>query len=105
MQDGNGRAEHHSQPCANCAVLDTNILVTNIRSSVTEAMQVASHLHTGGRILRTAAGTAFLSGLSTVMLTGMLISAGVVAVAVLTSLRYLPGGAELDPTAAPATTR
>ena len=90
-------------------MLDTNILVTNIRSSVTEAMQVASHLHTGGRILRTAAGTAFLSGLSTVMLTvmltGMLISAGVVAVAVLTSLRYLPGGAELDPTAAPATTR
>ena len=58
------------------------------RASITQAAQLARHLPAGGA-LRTAAGNAFLHGMSTVML----ICAGVAALAALTSLRYLPGRA------------
>jgi EmrB/QacA subfamily drug resistance transporter len=61
------------------------------RGSITQAAALASRLPSGGPTLRTAAGTAFLHGMSTVML----ICAGVAAVAILTSLRYLPGRAVL----------
>jgi EmrB/QacA subfamily drug resistance transporter len=57
------------------------------RASVTQAVQVAGRLSSGGPVLRAAAGTAFLYGLSLVML----ICAGVAALVALTSLRYLPG--------------
>jgi EmrB/QacA subfamily drug resistance transporter len=59
------------------------------RGSVTQAVQIASRLPSGGPALRAAAGTAFLDGMSTVML----ICAAVAALAILTSLRYLPGRA------------
>jgi EmrB/QacA subfamily drug resistance transporter len=59
------------------------------RASITQAMQVASRLPSGGSALRAAAGTAFLHGMSTVML----ICAAVAVAAILTSLRYLPGRA------------
>jgi EmrB/QacA subfamily drug resistance transporter len=59
------------------------------RASITQAAQIASRLRSGGPALRTAAGTAFLHGMSTVML----ICAAVAAAAILTSLRYLPGRA------------
>jgi predicted MFS family arabinose efflux permease len=58
------------------------------RASITQAVHLASRLPSGGPVLRAAAGTAFLHGMSSVML----ICAGVAAVAVLTS-RYLPGPA------------
>jgi EmrB/QacA subfamily drug resistance transporter len=71
------------------------------RSSITQAVQLASRLPSGGPALRAAAGTAFLHGMSSVML----ICAGVAAVAVLTS-RYLPGRADglagATPSAQPA---
>jgi EmrB/QacA subfamily drug resistance transporter len=57
------------------------------RASITEAVQIARRLPSGGSTLRTAAGTAFLHGMSTVML----ICAAVAVAAILTSLRYLPG--------------
>jgi EmrB/QacA subfamily drug resistance transporter len=57
------------------------------RASITQAVQLASRLPAGGSALRAAAGTAFLHGMSTVML----ICAAVAAAAILTSLRYLPG--------------
>lgn len=57
------------------------------RASVTQAVQLASHLPSGGPALRAAAGTAFLHG----MRTAMLICAAVAVAAILTSLRYLPG--------------
>ena len=60
-----------------------------VRGSVTQAVQLASRLPSGGPALRAAAGTAFLDGTSTVML----ICAAVAALAILTSLRYLPGRA------------
>jgi EmrB/QacA subfamily drug resistance transporter len=66
------------------------------RASVTQAVQLASRLPSGGPALRAAAGTAFLHGLSSVML----ICAGLAAVAVLTS-RYLPGRAAAGATASP----
>jgi len=56
------------------------------RASITQAAEIASRLPSGGSTLRTAAGTAFLHGLSTVMI----ISAVVAVAAILTSLRYLP---------------
>jgi EmrB/QacA subfamily drug resistance transporter len=59
------------------------------RASVTQAVQLASRLPSGGSALRAAAGSAFLHGMST----DMLICAGVAVVAILTSLRYLPGRA------------
>jgi EmrB/QacA subfamily drug resistance transporter len=58
------------------------------RASITQAMQVASRLPSGGASLRAAAAAAFLHGMSLVMLS----CAGVAAVAVLTS-GYLPGRA------------
>jgi EmrB/QacA subfamily drug resistance transporter len=63
------------------------------RASITQAVQIASRLPAGGPALRAAAGTAFLHGMSTVML----ICAAVAVAAILTSLRYLPGrGAPSD---------
>jgi hypothetical protein len=50
-------------------------------------VQIAGRLPSGGPALRAAAGTAFLHGMSAVMLG----CAAVAAVAVVTSLRYLPG--------------
>ena len=58
------------------------------RASITEGAQLASRLPDGGTIAQ-AAGTAFLHGMSIVML----ICAAVTALAALTSLRYLPGRA------------
>jgi len=57
------------------------------RASITQAEQIASRLPSGGPALRAAAGTAFLHGMSTVML----VCAAVAVAAILTSLRYLPG--------------
>jgi EmrB/QacA subfamily drug resistance transporter len=57
------------------------------RASVAQAAGVASRLPAGGSVLRAAAGTAFLHGMSTVML----ICAAVAAAAIPASLRYLPG--------------
>ncbi len=57
------------------------------RASITQAVQVASRLPSGGSALRAAAGTAFLHGMSTVMLS----CAAVAVAAILSSLRYLPG--------------
>jgi hypothetical protein len=59
------------------------------RASITQAAQLASRLPSGGSALRTAAGTAFLHGMSIIML----ICAAVTALAALASLRYLPGRA------------
>ena len=59
------------------------------RASITQAAQLASRLPSGGSALRTAAGTAFLLGMSIVML----ICAVATALAALASLRYLPGRA------------
>jgi EmrB/QacA subfamily drug resistance transporter len=59
------------------------------RGSVTQAAQLADRLPSGGPALRAAAGAAFGDGMSTVML----ICAAVAALAILTSLRYLPGRA------------
>ncbi|MGP8205987.1 MAG: MFS transporter [Acidimicrobiales bacterium] len=73
-------------------------------ASITQAVQVASRLASGGAALRAAAGTAFLHGLSLVML----ICAAVAALAVLASLRYLPGrvssvsAPSLEPAAVPS---
>jgi EmrB/QacA subfamily drug resistance transporter len=55
------------------------------RSSVTEAALLASRLPAGGPALRAAAGSAFLHGMSVVML----ICAAVTAAGALASLRYL----------------
>jgi EmrB/QacA subfamily drug resistance transporter len=57
------------------------------RASITQAGQVAGHLPAGGPALRTAAGAAFLHGMSAVMI----VCAAVAVAAILTSLRYLPG--------------
>jgi len=66
------------------------------RGSVSQAAAIADHLRSGGPALRAAAGTAFLHGMSTVML----VCAAVAVAAILTSLRYLPGRA--SPRDAPA---
>jgi EmrB/QacA subfamily drug resistance transporter len=58
---------------------------TAARASVTQAVQLAGRLPSGGPALRTAAGAAFLHGMSIVML----ICAGVAAAAIPASLRYL----------------
>jgi EmrB/QacA subfamily drug resistance transporter len=57
------------------------------RASIAQAVQLAGRLPAGGAALRAAAGTAFLHGMSTVMLS----CAAVAVAAILTSLRYLPG--------------
>jgi hypothetical protein len=67
------------------------------RASVTQAGQVASRLPAGGPALRAAAGTAFLHGMSTVML----ICVAVAVAAILASLRYLPGRGTPGGTPAP----
>jgi MFS family permease len=56
------------------------------RASITQAAQLASRLPAGGRAVRAAAGSAFLHGMSIVMLT----CAAVTVLAALASLRYLP---------------
>ncbi len=56
------------------------------RASIAEATQLARYLPSG-RALHTAAGTAFLHGMSIVML----VCAAITAVAALTSMCYLPG--------------
>jgi hypothetical protein len=72
------------------------------RASIAEAVQIAGRLPSGGPALRAAAGTAFLHGMSAVMLG----CAAVAAIAVLTSLRYLPGrdapGSRHAPSSEPA---
>ena len=67
------------------------------RASITQAVQVAGRLPSGGAALRAAAGTAFLHGMGTVMLS----CAAIAIAAVLTSLRYLPGRDASDSTPAP----
>ncbi len=67
------------------------------RGSVSQAAAIADHLRSGGPLLRTAAGTAFLHGMSTVML----VCAAIAVAAILTSLRYLPGRAAPRDAAAP----
>jgi EmrB/QacA subfamily drug resistance transporter len=57
------------------------------RASMAQAVQLAGHLPAGGAALRAAAGTAFLHGMSTVMLS----CAAVAVAAIGTSWRYLPG--------------
>jgi EmrB/QacA subfamily drug resistance transporter len=59
------------------------------RASITQAAQLARRLPAGGPALRAAAGSAFLHGMSIIMLT----CAAVTIVAALASLRYLPGRA------------
>ena len=59
------------------------------RASITQAAQLAGRLPSGGAALRAAAGTAFLHGMSIVMLS----CAAVTVLAALASLRYLPGRA------------
>jgi len=74
---------------------------TTARASVTQAMQIAGHLRSGGSVLRAAAGSAFVHGMSLVMLS----CAAVTGLAALTSLRYLPGRAasgDTPPPQAPA---
>jgi EmrB/QacA subfamily drug resistance transporter len=67
------------------------------RGSITQAVQLASRLPSGDPALRAAAGAAFLHGMSTVML----ICAAVAVLAILTSLRYLPGRVGPGRSAAP----
>jgi len=68
------------------------------RASITQAAQLASRLPSGGPALRAAAGTAFLHGMSIVMLS----CAAVTVLAALASLRYLPGRATPGPSRQPA---
>src|SRR5215831_10569017 len=68
------------------------------RASITQAAQLASRLPAGGRALRAAAGSAYLHGMSTVML----ICAAVTVLAAFASLRYLPGRATPGPARQPA---
>ena len=60
-----------------------------VRASINQAVQLASHLPAGGPALRAAAGSAYLHGMSVVML----MCAAVTVLAALASLRYLPGRA------------
>src|SRR5215470_10752635 len=68
------------------------------RASITQAAQLARRLPGGGPALRAAAGSAFLHGMSLVML----ICAAVTVLAALASLRYLPGRATSGPSRPPA---
>jgi hypothetical protein len=70
------------------------------RASITQAAQLASGLPAGGPALRAAAGSAFLYGMSIVMLT----CAAVTFLAGLASLRYLPGRATPGPARQPPAT-
>ena len=71
---------------------------TTARASITQAAQLASRLPAGGSALRAAAGSAYLHGMSIVML----ICAAVTVLAALASLRYLPGRATPGPPRQPA---
>jgi EmrB/QacA subfamily drug resistance transporter len=66
------------------------------RASINQAAQLARHLPAGGA-LQAAAGTAFLHGMSIVML----ICAGLAGLAALTTLRYLPARAASSGTPSP----
>src|SRR4029453_14389990 len=66
------------------------------RASINQAAQLARHLPAGGA-LQAAAGTAFLHGMSIVML----ICAGLAGLAALTTLRYLPARAASNGTPSP----
>jgi EmrB/QacA subfamily drug resistance transporter len=68
------------------------------QASITQAGVVATRLPSGGPALRAAAGTAFLHGMSTVMLS----CAAVAVAAIGTSLRYLPGRDAPGDTPAPS---
>ena len=68
------------------------------RASITQAAQLASRLPAAGPALRAAAGSAYLHGMSIVML----ICAAVTVLAALASLRYLPGRATPGPSRRPA---
>src|SRR5215467_1640045 len=71
------------------------------RASITEAAQLAAHLPAaGGADLKAAAGSAFLHGMSIVML----ICAVVMVLAALASLRFLPGRADPGPPGRPPVT-
>jgi hypothetical protein len=70
------------------------------RASVTQAAQLASRLPAGGPALRAAAGSAYLHGMSIVML----ICAAATVLAALASLRYLPGRATPGPARQPPAT-
>jgi EmrB/QacA subfamily drug resistance transporter len=80
--------------------LDTlpTAVATTARASITQAAQLARHLPAGGPALRAAAGSAYLHGMSSVML----ICAAVTVLAALASLRYLPGRATPGPSRQPA---
>ena len=67
------------------------------RASITQAAQLARRLPGGGPALRAAAGSAFLHGMSIVML----ICAAIAVLAALTSLRYLPARPAADTTPSP----
>src|SRR5690242_17589120 len=71
--------------------LDTlpTAVAATARASITQAAQLARHLPAGGSTLRAAAGSAYLRGMSIVML----ICAAVTVLGALASLRYLPGRA------------
>jgi predicted MFS family arabinose efflux permease len=68
------------------------------RASITQAAQLASRLPTGGPALRAAAGSAYLHGMSIVLLS----CAAITALATLASLRYLPGRTAPAPSRQPA---
>jgi hypothetical protein len=70
------------------------------RASITQAAQLARRLPAGGPALRAAAGSAFLHGMSIVML----ICAAVTILAGLASLRHLPGRAAPGPAQQPPAT-
>jgi EmrB/QacA subfamily drug resistance transporter len=70
------------------------------RASITQAAQLARRLPAGGPALRAAAGSAFLHGMSVIML----ICAAVTVLAAIASLRYLPGRATHRPSRQPPAT-
>jgi uncharacterized membrane protein len=80
--------------CLSVVVVALDLTILNI----TQAAQLASRLPAGGSALRAAAGSAYLHGMSIVML----ICAAVTVLAALVSLRYLPGRATSGPSRQPA---
>ena len=68
------------------------------RASITQAAQLASRLPAGGPALRAAAGSAYLHGMSVVLLS----CAAITALATLASLRYLPARTAPAPSRQPA---
>ena len=80
--------------CLSVVVVALDLTILNI----TQAAQLASRLPAGGSALRAAAGSAYLHGMSIVML----ICAAATVLAALASLRYLPGRATPGPSRQPA---